>query len=205
MTTQIAYLEAAADALVAHLQAALDAAKGSGKVTVLRGWPDLATPANSTSTERARVAVTAGRPEVFPVASRKVSQATIAATDDAPESLEVRYATAQWTCPIQIDAFALSRAGRDEIARLIDEALHPSVPSDSALTLDCAAYHDVQARIVVDTEEASDNGVAALSGRWRQRIECTARGIKVACRVYAKATEIDLTIAGETTVLEPAP
>lgn len=205
MTTQVDYLDAAADALVAHLQAALDTAKGAGVVTVLRGWPDLATPINSAAGERARVAVTAGRPEVFPVAAYKVSQATIDATDDAPESWEVRYATARWTCPIQIDAFALNRAGRDEVSRLVDEALHPSVPSDSALTLECAAYHGVQVRIVVDSEEASDNGVAALSGRWRQRIECAARGIKVACRVYAKATEIDLTIAGETTVLEPAP
>jgi hypothetical protein len=205
MTTQIAYLEAAADALVAHLQNALDTAVGAGVVTVLRGWPNLATPIGSATTERARVAVTAGRPEVFPVAAYKVSQATIAATDDAPESWEVRFATARWTCPLQIDAFALDRDGRDELARVIDEALHPLVPSDSALTLTCAAYHDVQARIVVDSEDGTDNGVAALSGRWRQRIECTARGIKVACRVYAKATEIDLTIAGETTVLEPAP
>ena len=210
--TAINYIDAAADAMVTHLQAAIDAAAGAGKVTVVRGWQDLATPKNSASTERARVAVSMGRPELFPCASRMVSRATVAATEDQAESWEVRYATATWTAAMQIDAFAMDRAGRDALARIIDAAMHPNVPSDSALTLDCDTYHGVQVRIVVDSEENRGDEVAAISGRWRRLIECNARGIKVALQTYGKASQLDIEaddLTGadpETTILvEPDP
>ena len=163
------YDVAAVDALVAHLQAGidahlvtLDAATPTGTIAVSRAWHD---ERGMAPTKRATVTVFAGEPDEDPGPS-----VCIGIADGAR-----LFVVASWTGNIQIDVETDERALCDELLPVVRRLLS-AVPVEGGLTLTVSAYHGEKVRFRVVGTRRPEQAEQPLGGPWRAIVEVRASG-----------------------------
>lgn len=193
MTFQINPLDAALDALVAHLSAVFDDAGLADRVAVLRGWPDAATDTLSEAGQLARIAVVAGN------MTRTGAQAgqPWSETGDGEGGVTVVWFTDRWAANVLVRIFALRRDVRDDVVNRVQEALSASVPDDSGLTLTVAAYYDDRVRFMCASDSHDDEETAAIGGRWSHTLQLRVTGSVFTARTYVQTAEIDVVMNGD--------
>lgn len=188
------HLTSALDALVSHLQTALDAATGSaGAVPCYRGFRDDRAGAPE---KRADVAVQAGQPIRRPHAP----------VDLGVSSGVRRWGVAEWAANVQLDVMADKRQLRDELVQAVGGAL-VALPDEGGLTLTVSAYYGQRVRFRVTGDVPDEPGEdQPLTGPWGHIIEIRATGTVVVAEadpdadlVRAEVTYIDAGSGDEST------
>ena len=162
------YDEAVARALVAYLQAAVDAyVPPNGTVQVVNGFSD---GSEDQPTGPAFIAVSHGQADETPI-----SPVIYRETADG-DDLDVLDAVARWSLTVQVDLFTSYRDQRAELGPVIRQALSPGVAHPKlALTLE--DYHDLVALLAVDSVQDPDDDEAYAAREWRRTWSCTVTGM----------------------------
>ena len=189
------HLDAAVDALVAHLQGALNTALGSGVAAVVRGFVDTQTLTDAGVVEKLRVGIVAGQSTDTGHAPLHVGSGTYSAVT------RQRYAVGNWRASMQVDIVTDSRTKRDEAVVVVGAALRPHL-LDAGLTLTCTTHHDAKARFRMQTSDNVGDSEAVTIGAWRHTITLRSSGQIRQIRavpVVVEANAVDLT-TGDTLV-----
>lgn len=160
------YDVAAVDALVAHLQAGIDAALDpapSGTVAVSRAWHD---ERGEAPVKRATVTVLAGEPDEDPGPS-----VCIGIDGDGARLFVV----GSWDGNVQIDVETDERDLCDELLPVVRRLLS-AVPVEGGLTLTVEAYHDEKVRFRVVGTRRPEQAEQPIGGAWRAIVEVRASG-----------------------------
>lgn len=154
----------ALDALVAHLQGAVDTAGLPPEVnglTVRRGWPERNTDLDLSA--GSVIAVTSGRPD-----EERINPHAVGTVDAGGGQLTTTYKVAELTIPVQVDAWSPFRAVRDQMVAAVEAALVNQVPASSGLWLDQDDYHGRPLSFeVTGGPRYEDDAEGVTRGEWR--------------------------------------
>jgi len=145
-------ISSALDALVTHLASEL-----GSSATVRRGWPEAAVEMDVGT--KPEVAVTASpSPRATLVSPRELDES-------GSETLTVTYRVGLLEVLVQVDLWCAYRATRDEVAPLVEAALHNQLPRTSGLWLTQDDYYSRP--LSFDIEAPGTHEQDAAAGEWR--------------------------------------
>lgn len=185
--------QAASAALVAAIQAAIDAALSplpNGTVSVIDGWPDAMAGIPGGSF----VVVTTGDMSQEANAPIPFSSTTV---DGVITQL---YDVATWLMNAQVDVFTDFKDQRDDLVPLI-RPIFSNVPWSGNAQLTLSGYYGVKMRVEV-TGESDDDPKGPIQGRWRHTFEIRTKGDIIAPAEWIAIQRFDLDINGTVTTVE---
>lgn len=173
-------VDAAVDAVVAHLAAAFGSA-----ATILRGWPE----ANVEQDLGAKplVVVSAG-PE-----DREACPPT-AKSQSGTTTLSVVYRIAYLRIPAQIDLVCAHRAVRDTASLTLRQALDNALPGKPGLYLSSTGYFNRPVTVRAPRVLPDDDGDTASTGQWSRSWDIVIETDEVRTVTHPALVEVDVEI-----------